>query len=255
MIKHHPNINMLTSYAKGELPASLSIAINIHSQLCSACKQHIDDLTEAQAAHSFEAASSQAHSHKTQAREEVSPILELELSTTLNDDLPDEFQHMFAGIINDNESNEHDGNEAICSPPLHKTKDEVFSIKIKNQSYVLPKVLKNIDQGKWTHLGKINRAALMLGEGDVHTHLLRIDPGGVVPEHTHKGFELTLLLEGEFEDELGTYVKGDFICLDSAHQHSPKTQKGCLCLTVVNDALHFTKGMSKLLNPIGSLIY
>ena len=109
--------------------------------------------------------------------------------------------------------------------------------------------------GKWTHLGKINRAPLILGEGEVHTHLLRIDPGGVVPEHTHKGFELTLLLEGEFEDELGTYVKGDFICLDSTHKHSPKTQKGCLCLTVVNDALHFTKGMSKLLNPIGSLIY
>jgi putative transcriptional regulator len=76
-----------------------------------------------------------------------------------------------------------------------------------------------------------------------------------VPEHTHKGFELTLLLDGEFEDEMGKYVKGDFICLDSAHKHSPQTTQGCLCLTVVNDALQFTKGMSKLLNPFGNLIY
>ncbi|MFQ3312714.1 MAG: putative transcriptional regulator, partial [Colwellia sp.] len=30
---------------------------------------------------------------------------------------------------------------------------------------------------------------------------------------------------------------------------------GCLCFTVANDALHFTQGINKLLNPIGSFIY
>ncbi|PKG56926.1 anti-sigma factor, partial [Shewanella sp. GutDb-MelDb] len=30
---------------------------------------------------------------------------------------------------------------------------------------------------------------------------------------------------------------------------------GCLCYTVVDAPLRFTKGISKLLNPIGELIY
>ncbi|MGO3300382.1 MAG: ChrR family anti-sigma-E factor, partial [Pseudoalteromonas sp.] len=42
---------------------------------------------------------------------------------------------------------------------------------------------------------------------------------------------------------------------DGTHQHSPQTKNGCLCFTVVSSALHFNKGLSKLLNPIGNLIY
>jgi len=43
--------------------------------------------------------------------------------------------------------------------------------------------------------------------------------------------------------------------LDGRHNHTPKTIEGCLCFTVVSSALHFNKGISKLLNPIGNLIY
>jgi putative transcriptional regulator len=96
---------------------------------------------------------------------------------------------------------------------------------------------------------------VQLDENEIHTNLLHIEPGGSVPEHTHKGFELTLLLEGSFVDEKGTYVKGDFILLDGNHQHHPVSEGGCLCYTVANDAMHFTQGINKLLNPIGSFIY
>ncbi|MGL5391190.1 MAG: ChrR family anti-sigma-E factor, partial [Shewanella sp.] len=40
-----------------------------------------------------------------------------------------------------------------------------------------------------------------------------------------------------------------------ATEHAPTTKSGCLCYTVLNAPLHFTKGLSKLLNPIGELIY
>ena len=94
-----------------------------------------------------------------------------------------------------------------------------------------------------------------MDEGEIHTSLLQIQPGGMIPEHTHKGFEVTLLLDGEFSDDMGSYEAGDFIMLDGTHQHNPKTEDGCLCLTVVSDALHFTQGFGKLLNPFGSLLY
>jgi putative transcriptional regulator len=85
--------------------------------------------------------------------------------------------------------------------------------------------------------------------------LLHIQPGGSVPEHTHNGFELTVLIAGDFSDDQGEYVPGDFIMLDKKHQHHPVSEKGCLCFTVANDSLHFTQGINKLLNPIGTFIY
>jgi putative transcriptional regulator len=54
---------------------------------------------------------------------------------------------------------------------------------------------------------------------------------------------------------MGTYHEGDFIWLDGKHTHNPITKEGCLCLTVASDSLHFTQGLTKILNPIGKFIY
>jgi putative transcriptional regulator len=109
--------------------------------------------------------------------------------------------------------------------------------------------------GKFSGFGKISRAKIELGEGDVHSHLLYMAPNGEVPKHTHQGFELTLLLEGDFHDDFDSYKPGDFIMLNGEHHHQPKSDNGCLCLTVVSDALQFTEGLSRLLNPVGRYIY
>jgi len=253
MIKHHPTIDMLKAYTKGELPASLSIAINIHSQSCDECKHHIAQLTQDHATQAFDDFTeamphfsdskglyfNASHSDLASDADSESAVIDLDFDTN------DEFKDMFSAITKQ-------GDEPITAV-AKKPKEKILTVK--KDSYTLPSVLNSVEQGKWTHLGKISRLPLILDEGSIHTHLLRIEPKGQVPEHTHKGFELTLLLDGEFEDEMGKYVKGDFICLDSAHKHSPQTTQGCLCLTVVNDALQFTKGMSKLLNPFGNLIY
>ena len=129
------------------------------------------------------------------------------------------------------------------------------TIEFKGMNYTLPKALVNMEFGHNSQIGKLTRSRIQLNEGDIHTSLLHIQPGGGVPKHTHKGFELTVLLAGSFHDESGQYVKGDFIMLDGSHQHHPISAKGCLCYTVANDALHFTQGLNKLLNPIGSFIY
>lgn len=226
MIKHHPKFDMLQSFVKGELPASLSAGIAIHSEMCPVCQQKIVQLTEHIAERSFE--QSLLDTPNTPAG-------------TANLDETD-FDKMIDAITDSTDI-------ATYTAKVAK------NIDFKNTRYTLPTVLNNMVLGKTANIGKLARSRLQLDEDEIHSSLLHIEPGGGVPEHTHKGFELTLLLEGSFHDDNGEYVKGDFIMLDASHKHQPTSTDGCLCYTVANDALHFTKGINKLLNSIGSFIY
>jgi putative transcriptional regulator len=226
MIKHHPKYELIQSFVNGDLPASLSAAISIHADMCPTCKQHITLLTEQVAELSFDDLPSN-----------------IEDEYLVNDYILNmDFDKMIEGIT---QSNEVDVKKSV----------EIKTVNFKNKPYKLPVALNNINLGKTAQIGKLARSRLQLNENEIHTNLLHIEPGGSVPEHTHKGFELTLLLEGSFHDDKGEYVKGDFIMLDGNHTHNPISDSGCLCYTVANDALHFTQGINKLLNPIGSFIY
>tara|TARA_R110001583_G_scaffold68686_3_gene195286 strand:- start:9962 stop:10648 length:687 start_codon:yes stop_codon:yes gene_type:complete len=228
MIKHHPKFELIQSFVNGELPASLSAGIAIHADMCPECQQQIAQLTEQLSYASFE---------------------EVYLDRFIVDESQEvdnvgnvDFEKAIAAIT---ESNDID----IIKAKVEK------SITFKDQVYSLPPVLNNMVLGKTANVGKLARARIQLDENEIHSSLLHIEPGGSVPEHTHNGFELTVLIAGEFSDERGEYVPGDFIMLDKNHQHHPVSEKGCLCFTVANDSLHFTQGINKLLNPIGTFIY
>lgn len=229
MIKHHPKIELIQAFVDGDLPASLSAGIAIHAEMCPQCQQKIAQLTEHAAEISFEEAF-------------LDKFIVDDTSTIISDSDEVDFEAMAELISQSND---------IDIPEKAVNKSIIFNDK----TYKLPKVLNNMEIGKTSHIGKLSRARLQLDENEIHTSLLQIEAGGGVPEHTHKGFELTLLLDGSFHDESGEYVKGDFIMLDGSHQHHPVSTEGCLCYTVANDALHFTQGINKLLNPIGSFIY
>ncbi|WP_068545924.1 ChrR family anti-sigma-E factor [Thalassotalea crassostreae] len=223
MIKHHPSIELLTAFSVGDLPASLSAAVAMHNDFCPTCKQKSAQLNERNAEQLFEAGEEQLNEKDFDAAS--INIDELIASITSNDDID------------------------VSEPNIAKT------INIKGKEYRLPRAIMNMPMSNPTSFGQLTRARMDLGEGEIHSSLLEIAPGGSVPEHTHKGYEVTLLLEGHFNDELGDYVPGDFIMLDGEHTHNPMTKDGCLCFTVASDALHFTKGINKLLNPIASFIY
>ena len=52
--------------------------------------------------------------------------------------------------------------------------------------------------------------------------MIRMAPGCGYPAHTHQGFEEVLVLQGGYEDELGTYRAGDFVRYENGSRHSPK---------------------------------
>ncbi|MBQ4835097.1 MULTISPECIES: ChrR family anti-sigma-E factor [Pseudoalteromonas] len=225
MIKYHPSKQLMQKHVAGELPVGLSVAIAAHIELCGACKLELDALESKQA----EAAFTNSGSYSEEAAE-----------SSTEEDLA------FEAMMNDI-------TQLDMSSEMVPRVPQMFDYQDK--SVQLPRAIAALKLGSFINAGKVSRARFELDEGPLRSSLLHIKPGGEIPEHTHTGFELTLLLDGSFEDESGSYVPGDFIMLDGRHNHTPKTEEGCLCFTLVDSALHFNKGLSKLLNPIGNLIY
>ena len=244
MIKHHPSEQLLTAFAAGTLPASMAIGVSIHCDMCEKCRDEVQQLTSKLAATEFSLAakdSSPAEPSK-EALDDIFEAATAENTGSSDDVMLMDFGNMIDAITADDEISE----QAVQRSSL---------IKVHGKHYELPKALNNVRMSNWLNLGKLSRSSLNLDEGPLHSHILHIDAGGEVPTHTHKGFEITLLLDGSFEDEMGTYVAGDFIELNGEHNHKPRTDEGCLCYTVADDALQFTEGFHKLFNPIGSLLY
>ncbi|MBB1389174.1 anti-sigma factor [Shewanella vesiculosa] len=228
MINYHPDQHMLSLHAKGELPLSMSIAISAHAEFCQHCQQQLDQMTIAMSEQQFESAVAPQFAN-SKDNDQLDALLSQLLNSTLD--------------------------TLAAEQPTNIDKTEDNSVNIKGQHYSLPRAFRNQINASWQGIGKVSRLRLDTGEPQARASLLHIAANGEIPEHTHKGAELTLLLAGEFSDCYNTYKPGDFMLLDKAHQHSPKTIDGCLCYTVVDAPLYFTKGISKLLNPIGDLIY
>lgn len=72
--------------------------------------------------------------------------------------------------------------------------------------------------------------------------LLRIEPGGYLPRHTHDGHEFVLILTGAYKDETGTYRAGDVAFGDAALEHLPVAESGevCFALAATTAPLRFT---------------
>ncbi|MFT7683228.1 MAG: putative transcriptional regulator [Moritella dasanensis] len=226
MIKYHPSHELLDTFVTGQLPASFSAAIAIHTELCEICRNKVAQLESTHATSTFISSAANEES-------------DLTADMLFNDW---EMDSLISSITDNDEI-------------IHATAAVPQAISFNHTEYRLPRALQHIALGKQLNVGKLTRSRLDLNEGAIHASLLHIQAGGSIPNHTHKGTELTLLLEGSFEDEMGTYNKGDFILLNSDHTHSPMTKHGCLCYTVVDSPLTFTDGMAKILNPLGNFIY
>ncbi|MGB5831670.1 MAG: ChrR family anti-sigma-E factor, partial [Thiohalocapsa sp.] len=90
-----------------------------------------------------------------------------------------------------------------------------------------------------------------LDVGGAKTKLLRIKPGASMPQHTHEGCELTLVLDGSYDDEIGHFARGDVVALDTDNDHRPVASPGrdCICLTLIDAPLRLTGRFGRFLNP------
>lgn len=82
--------------------------------------------------------------------------------------------------------------------------------------------------------------------------LLRIAPGSKLPLHSHGGNELTVILDGAYDDMLGHFGPGDVADLDGEIQHQPVTSPGvpCICVAATDAPLVFSGWVARTLQPL-----
>ncbi|WP_233009766.1 ChrR family anti-sigma-E factor [Rheinheimera faecalis] len=218
-VKHHPALELLEQYIEASLAPELSLAIAAHLDLCPHCQRIKMDL-EAEAGAAL-----------------VS--LPEEQSTETD------WQQMLDFIT------------AQPEVAAKMAKRQPFAVQIQNSEILLPASLKPLLQNKlkWFNLGGISTAKLA-GEDQHNVSLLYIRKDSEVPQHTHLGLEITLVLKGKIYDEVGCYGEGDLLINTPDHTHTPRTMsEDCLCLSVLTAPLKFKKGLTRLLNPLQHLFY
>ncbi|MCP3870708.1 MAG: hypothetical protein GY703_21970 [Gammaproteobacteria bacterium] len=91
-----------------------------------------------------------------------------------------------------------------------------------------------------------------LESGTGSTRLLRIEKGVDIPEHTHAGSALTLVLQGSYSDETGSYRTGDLSDLDGDVKHRPVVDSiaSCICLIATDNRLIFSSRITRLIQPL-----
>jgi putative transcriptional regulator len=216
-IQYHPDDNHLVRYAAGELPEAWSILVATHNALCLSCRT------------------------KTRLAEAVGGVL-------VADSVPTE---MSAGAL-----------EATMERALNQQADSVSSaelaaIEASTAKPIFPQPLRDYAGGdlEGLHWRRLGRGAyyipLVSGRGAPTARLLRIPAGRPVPEHGHKGLELTMVLQGAFIDGGQRFGVGDVETADSDMEHQPIAEPGedCICLAVTDAPLRFRGAFARMVQP------
>ncbi len=121
---------------------------------------------------------------------------------------------------------------------------------------VLPAPLRDyvggdLESVRWRPIGMGVKQAILPTATDATARLLYIPAGAAVPDHGHRGTELTLVLQGSFLDETARFGRGDIEVADQAVEHMPVADIGedCICLAATDAPLRFRGVIPRLAQP------
>jgi len=227
-IVHHISEGLLLEYASGSLSEGWSLAVASHLSLCPGCRRRLD-LMEAAGG---------------------SMLDTIECAETSVAGSWETMKSRISGQSNV---------EAIASRKASATSGGASrSAPSARSQPVLPEPLRSYVGGdigdlNWKSLGRgAYHVRIKTGDGSTSVRLLRIPAGKPVPEHTHGGRELTLVLAGSFSDESGRFGRGDIEEADEDLMHQPVAgmEGDCICLAVTDAPLKFKSWIMRIVQPI-----
>lgn len=100
----------------------------------------------------------------------------------------------------------------------------------------------------WRNVGLGVKQAILKTTSDATARLLLIPAGVEIPDHSHEGTEMTMVLQGAYSDEGGRFARGDIDVADGSVHHTPVAAMGedCICLAVTEAPLKFKGFLPKV---------
>ena len=214
---HHPSESLLLAYAGGSLGEAESIALSTHLTLCPQCRRAV--------------ASAEAIGGALLEDMEAAPVS------------ADGLKAVLARL-------EHE--QAEPSPATRPTRRSAASDAFPDLPQSLVRYAEAaLAETGWRRVAPgVQQLRLKTG-GSAKARLLRLKPGTLLPEHSHRGSELTLVLSGSYTDELGCFGRGDMAELDDSVTHRPIVDLGqdCVALIVTEAPLKFSGLVARIAQP------
>ncbi|MEO8988410.1 MAG: ChrR family anti-sigma-E factor [Rhodanobacter sp.] len=213
---HHLDDATLLSYSAGALPAALAVVASAHLERCAECRERLLDADQ------IGGVLMQQQRVAPPADDKRSAMLAL-----LDDEMQSRPVTLSAEIV---EARNPDRLPSALHPWFGN------SLRALRWRRVAPGVQRIL--------------ASDITGGDLM--LLRIAPGSKLPLHSHGGNELTMILDGAYDDMLGHFGPGDVADLDGETLHQPVTSPGvpCICVAATDAPLKFSGWFARTLQPL-----
>jgi putative transcriptional regulator len=210
---HHPSAAWLLDYATGNAPPLFETVIRAHLGACADCRDEII-FAENLGGELIAAGGS---------------IIEGTLT---------------ARDISDRYEQSDDG-----KTPFSRADEVAFNGNI--EQFVATYLNSSMNALPWRRLGGNLEICRLAKQHNAHMWMLRGQPGTILPEHTHGGSELTLVLKGAYFCGSTIFRAGDIEDADEDTQHQPViTRDGeCICLAVTEGNLRFKNLLPRLVQP------
>ncbi len=203
-IKHHLTDELLMAYSAGTLPEAFNLVIATHISMCDDCR----------------AALAEYDALGGEVMMSADPV---ELSK-------DSLDATMALIAND----------ISLKDAAVLTSDPKTDVPKPLADYIG----SDFDKVAWKKIGGGVSQMVLPTSDSATVRLLRIPGGTAVPDHGHRGTELTLVLRGAFSDEEDRFAAGDVEVANEDLTHTPIAELGedCICLAATDAPLEF-KGL------------
>lgn len=213
MTSHHVSDDILMAYEAGSLAEGWSLAVATHLALCP-----------------------QARGRAALARDIGGLLLETIEPAPL---APSAFDRLMARI---------DADGAMPEKQVARPVPAGIVIPEPLRSYVGG----DVDAIRWKRLGVgAHHLPIRTADRSTNVRLLRIPAGAPVPEHGHRGMEMTVVLTGTLCDGDEVFRRGEIEIADEAVEHQPVAGPGedCICLAVTDAPLRFKSLIVRLAQP------
>ncbi len=210
-IKHHLTDDLMFAYSTGALREAMNLIVASHISMCDNCRAAVE---------AYDAVGGS--------------VLDQADTVDVSDDCLNGALAMIRGA-------------APEARPITPRKPVDPRVPAPLQAYIGG----TLDSVNWRPLGMGVKQAILETSSDASARLLYIPAGTAVPDHSHKGTELTLVLQGAFSDENGRFGRGDIEVADMDVHHTPVADisEDCICLAVTDAPLRFKGLLPRLAQP------